>query len=50
MAGIKAHPRDSDLLRDVRILRGRGLPMAEVARRLGMSRATLYRILGETRP
>lgn len=49
MAGVKAHPRDREVLEDVRILRGRGLSMAEVATRLGMSRATLYRILREAK-
>ena len=47
MAGIKAHPRDREVLEDVRILKGRGLNMAEIAARLGMSRATLYRIIRE---
>lgn len=47
MAGVKAHPRDREVLEDVRILKARGLSMAEVAARLGMSRATLYRIIRE---
>lgn len=47
MAGVKAFPRDRDMLQDIRILRNRGLSAGEIARQLGMSRATLYRILRE---
>lgn len=47
MAGRPAHPRGRQVLEDVRILKSRGLSMTAVAERLGMSRATLYRILSE---
>lgn len=47
MAGIKAHPRDDALLEDYRILKRRGLSMDAIASELGMSRATLYRIVRE---
>ena len=47
MAGIKAHPRDSSVLEDYKILRRRGLNAEQIARQLGMSRATLYRIVRE---
>lgn len=47
MAGIPTHPRDRALVRDVKTLKGRGLSMQEIATKLGMSRATLYRCLAE---
>ena len=47
MAGVKAFPRDADMLQDVRILKRRGLSTDQIAKQLGMSRATLYRILRE---
>lgn len=47
MSGRPAYPRGRQVLADVRILRARGFTMAQVADRLGMSRATLYRILEE---
>lgn len=47
MAGRPVHPRDAGMLEDIRIWRARGLSMAETAERLGMSRATLYRILAQ---
>jgi DNA-binding phage protein len=37
------------LLRDIRILKARGLSMAAIAQQLGMSRATLYRVLEEAK-
>ena len=45
MTGRPAYPRDRQVLADVRILKARGLSMSAIATRLGMSRATLYRIL-----
>lgn len=47
MSGLGGARHDRDLVRDIRILRGRGLTMAQVAERLGISRATAYRILKE---
>jgi predicted DNA-binding transcriptional regulator AlpA len=47
MSGRPAHPRGRQIIEDVRILRTRGHSMNEVAKRLGMSRATLYRIIAE---
>lgn len=47
MTGVPAHPRDAQTVKDLRLLRARGLTMAEAAKALGMSRATAYRILNE---
>ena len=47
MAGRPAHPRGKSTIADIKLLRARGLTMAQVATKLGMSRATLYRILDE---
>ena len=49
MAGIKAHARDATVLEDIRIMRSRGWPAERIATTLGISRATLYRILAEAR-
>lgn len=40
---------DPSYLEDIRSLRARGLTYAEVATALGMSRATLFRILAQAR-
>lgn len=45
MAGIPAHRRDAQAIRDIRILLARGKTKAEAAKALGMSRSTLYRII-----
>lgn len=47
MAGVKAHPRDAGTLEDYKILKRRGLSAERIAQELGMSRATLYRIIRE---
>lgn len=47
MSGLGGKTYDRDLGRDIAILRKRGLTMAQVAERLGISRATAYRILKE---
>lgn len=46
MAGRNAFDRPS-YLEDIRDLKARGLSMSEIARELGMSRDTLYRIVRE---
>lgn len=48
MSGLGGKRHDVEA-RDLRILRGRGLSMAEAAARLGISRATAYRILAEAK-
>ncbi len=48
MAGRPAYDR-RQVLSDYRILKGRGLSMDTIAQRLGLSRATLYRIVTEAR-
>lgn len=48
VAGRPAYDRET-YLEDARTLLGRGLSKDEVADELGISRATLYRILNETR-
>lgn len=45
MAGKPAYDRDS-YLADIKALQKRGLSMNAIARALGLSRATVYRILG----
>ena len=45
MAGKKAYERDS-YLTDARTLKARGWTVARIARELGISTRTLYRILG----
>lgn len=45
MAGVKAHPRDRSTREDYRILKARGMPMDKIAAELGVSRATLYRMV-----
>jgi AcrR family transcriptional regulator len=50
VAGIKAHPRDRSMLEDYRILKRRGLSMQEIAAEMGVSRATLYRMVREWMP
>lgn len=47
MAGRPSHPRGRQVLEDYRTLKARGLTMSAIAQQLGMSRATLYRILAE---
>jgi DNA-binding phage protein len=44
VAGVPAYERPS-YLADIRHLLGRGLSKDQVAKQLGISRATLYRIL-----
>lgn len=44
VAGVPAYERQT-YLEDIRRLRGRGLTMEAVARNLGLSRATVYRIM-----
>lgn len=46
--GGRRHDRDG-LLEDIKILKRRRLPAYEIADRLGISRATLYRILNEAK-
>lgn len=48
MSGRPAYDRET-YREDIASLRGRRLSWAEVARELGISRATLYRIRGEQR-
>lgn len=47
MAGRPVHVADRSTLADIRTLKARGLSMAAIAQRLGMSRATLYRLLDQ---
>lgn len=49
MAGRPAYDRTT-YLADIRALRARGLTYDAIARRLGMSRATLHRIIRDNRP
>lgn len=48
MAGVPAHPRDTATRRDIDLLRARGLTAEQTAKQLGMSKATLYRIVNAT--
>lgn len=50
MSGLGGRRHDrGGLAQDITILKRRGLPAHEIADRLGISRATLYRILNETK-
>lgn len=49
MAGKPVHTADTQTMRDVRTLLSRGLTKGQVAQQLGMSRATLYRLLERAR-
>lgn len=44
MAGVPAYERGS-YLADIKALQGRGLTVPQIAKELGISRATVYRIL-----
>ena len=47
MTGQPVYPRTAQTVRDVRILKARGLSMQAIADKLGMSRSTLYRLLDQ---